>query len=304
MARRRKPWMRDVTGILLLDKPSGCSSNGALQEVRRLFAAAKAGHTGSLDPLATGMLPICFGSSTRLSDLLLDSDKRYRVEAKLGVRTDTGDADGQPVEHSTLRPGLDELRAAAAGLLGEIEQIPPMYSAVHHQGRRLYELARKGVEVERQPRRVSIHSLDILAADAEGFVLDVRCSKGTYVRVLVEDLAARLGALAHVTALRRTMVDPFDGLPMVELPRLRALAAEGGHAALDACLLPPARALAGWPLLRLDAARAFYMSRGQGVRVADAPTSGRVAVLGPGDVLIAIAEVDADGLVAPRKWLA
>jgi tRNA pseudouridine55 synthase len=295
--------MRDVTGILLLDKPAGRSSNSALQEVRRIYSAAKAGHTGSLDPLATGMLPICFGSATRLSGLLLDSDKRYRVEARIGTRTDTGDADGAEIESNDVRPDAETWRRAAAELVGEIRQIPPMYSAVHHQGRRLYELARQGIEVEREARVVHIRSLDVLDVSDQHFVLDVRCSKGTYVRVLVEDLAARVGALAHVSVLRRSSVSPFEDDAMVSMDAVLD-AAEHGPEALDALLLPSARALSGWPVVTLDAARTFYMSRGQAVRVADAPVSGRVAVFGPGDALVAVAEVDEDGLVAPRKWLA
>lgn len=299
---RRKPGARDVHGILLLDKPTGMTSNGALQQIKRMYGAAKAGHTGSLDPLATGLLPICFGHATKLTTYLLESDKRYRVRARMGSRTDTADSDGEIVERTEHIAGAEALRPAIAAMLGEIEQIPPMYSAIKHRGRRLYELARKGEAVERQPRTVTIHSMQLLSVAESEFELDVHCSKGTYIRVLVEDLAHAAGTLAHVTMLRRTEVAPFSGEGMVGIAQLEQAASEGREA-LDRLLVSPSAAFAGWPQLSVDADRAFYLSRGQAVRVADAPKEGAVAVFGPDARLLGIAVINADGLVAPRRWM-
>lgn len=300
---RRKPGSRDVHGILLFDKPAGMSSNGALQHIKRLYRAAKAGHTGSLDPLATGMLPVCFGHATKITTYLLESDKRYRVRARMGQRTDTADADGQVIETAASRADESALRAAIPAFLGEIDQLPPMYSALKHQGRRLYELARAGEEVERKTRRIRIHELELSSVSETHFELDVHCSKGTYIRVLVEDLAQAAGTLAHVAELRRTAVSPFDGAGMVTAAQVEAAAAQG-TSALDALLLSPGAAFADWPRVDLDADRAYYMSRGQAVRVATAPKSGLVAVFGPEGQLLGIAEMDPDGLVAPRRWMA
>lgn len=302
MGRRRKPWMRDVNGILLLDKPEGLSSNHALQRVRRLYSAAKAGHTGSLDPLATGMLPVCFGPCTKLSHYLLDADKRYTVGMRWGARTATGDAEGDVIEENAVRPDADTVVRTVQRFIGEIEQVPPMYSAVHHQGRRLYEIAREGGEVERPSRVVTIYALEVGSQQGDILQLGVRCSKGTYVRTLVEDLARACGALAHVAWLRRDAVGPFAASAMHTMADVEA-AAEQGAEALDALLLPPSAALTDWPPVTLDAARAFYLSRGEAVRVAAAPLHGRVAIYGPGNALLALGEIDADGMVAPRRMM-
>ncbi|MCI5062083.1 MAG: tRNA pseudouridine(55) synthase TruB [Algiphilus sp.] len=302
MGRRRKPWMRDVNGILLLDKPEGLSSNHALQRVRRLYSAAKAGHTGSLDPLATGMLPVCFGPCTKLSHYLLDADKHYTVGMRWGARTTTGDAEGEVVEENAIRPDAATVARAAEAFVGEIEQVPPMYSAVHHQGRRLYEIAREGGEVERPSRSVTIYALDVGVTEGDILQLSLRCSKGTYVRTLVEDLAHACGALAYVGWLRRDSVGPFATAAMHRMDDVES-AAEQGAAALDALLLPPSAALTDWPAVTLDAARAFYLSRGEAVRVAAAPSRGRVAIFGPSHDLLALGEIDADGMVAPRRMM-
>ncbi|MBY8966487.1 tRNA pseudouridine(55) synthase TruB [Algiphilus sp. NNCM1] len=302
MGRRRKPWMRDVNGILLLDKPEGLSSNHALQRVRRLYSAAKAGHTGSLDPLATGMLPVCFGPCTKLSHYLLDADKHYTVGMRWGARTTTGDAEGEVVEENAIRPDAATVARAAEAFVGEIEQVPPMYSAVHHQGRRLYEIAREGGEVERPSRSVTIYALDVGVTEGDILQLSLRCSKGTYVRTLVEDLARACGALAYVGWLRRDSVGPFATAAMHRMDDVES-AAEQGAAALDALLLPPSAALTDWPAVTLDAARAFYLSRGEAVRVAAAPSRGRVAIFGPSHDLLALGEIDADGMVAPRRMM-
>lgn len=302
MSRRRKAWMRDVNGILLLDKPVGASSNQVLQRVRHLYGAAKAGHTGSLDPLATGMLPVCFGPCTKLSHYLLDADKHYTVTVAVGTRTSSGDAEGEVVATSDARPDLQALQAAAERFKGEIDQIPPMHSAVHHQGRRLYEIARSGGEVERKPRRISIHELHIDEVSGDSFRLRVRCSKGTYVRTLAEDITEAAGSLGHVAALHRDWLAPFPPEGMHSIEAVEA-AAEQGREALDALLLPPSVGLQDWPAVELDAARAFYLARGEAVRVATAPADGRVAIYGPGGALIALGEINADGMVAPRRMM-
>jgi len=305
MKSRIKPRIprRSVHGILLFDKPLGLSSNDALQRVKRLFRAEKAGHTGSLDPLASGMLPICFGQSTKLCGQLLDSDKRYTARLRLGEKTTTGDAEGEIIARSDAALlSREALEAAIPAFTGVITQVPPMYSALKHQGQRLYELAREGVEVERQPRQLTIHALRLTAFGGGECELDVHCSKGTYIRTLAEDLAAAVGHCAHLVGLRRTAVAPFEGQPL-SWEALEALAGQG-EAALDACLLDPALALRDWPQVRLEEARAHYLSRGQAVRVEGAPKEGRVAVLDEAGRLLCLAEIDAGGLVAPRRWLA
>lgn len=299
---RRNAQRRDVSGIVLLDKPVGSTSNAALQRAKQLFNARKAGHTGSLDPLASGLLPICLGEATKVSAYLLDANKRYLVTAALGARTDTGDSEGEVVEQrgpTSLDPDL--LEATLAQFRGTTEQIPPMYSALKHKGQRLYDLARKGIEVERKPRAVTIHELRLVAATNAGFELDVTCSKGTYVRTLVEDIAAAAGALAHVTGLRRTMVGPFDeeqGLvTLEELSRL----AELGPEAMDEVIRPMDQAMADRPPVRLGRESAWYLQQGQPVTVPGAPVSGWVRLYAENSRFIGMGEVLADGRIAPRR---
>ena len=246
MGARRKNKGRNVSGVLLLDKPQGCSSNHALQKVKHLFGAAKAGHTGSLDPLATGMLPICFGEATKISAFLLESDKRYHLKCQLGVSTTTGDAEGDVTETQDASTITEqEIRAVLPDFIGEIEQIPPMYSALKHNGERLYKLARQGIEVERKARSVKIHDIEFISLSKEDLPddgeqqqvileLKVSCSKGTYVRTLVEDIAKVLHLGAHITALHRLSVGPYEG-EMLTMEQLTVLA-EQGTDVLDACL--------------------------------------------------------------------
>jgi tRNA pseudouridine55 synthase len=296
---------RDVRGILLLDKPRGITSNRALQRVKRLYGAAKAGHTGSLDPLATGMLPICLGAATRLGTFLLDAHKVYRVTARLGIATDTGDADGAITERRDApRPSEPELRAALARFEGDIEQTPPMYSALKHDGVRLYKLARRGTVVARAPRRVSIRELKLERYAWPDAELLVRCSKGTYVRSLVVDIAAALGTIAHVAELRRLAVEPFDGEPMTTIEELESLAGSGGTSALDARLLPPERALPGWPEVLLSRDAAERLARGQAVAADPAWPQGRVMVYREPRELVAIGEVTPERRLAPRRVFA
>lgn len=307
MGRRRKLG-RDIDGILLLDKPLHLSSNEALQRVKRLYQANKAGHTGSLDPLATGLLPVCLGGATKFSTYLLDADKHYRVRIRLGVTTTTADAEGEILE---TRPvvGVDEarLRAVMARFLGPIEQLPPMYSAVKHQGERLYKLARQGIEVERQPRTVTIHRLALIDLALPELELDVHCSKGTYVRTLAEDIGAELGCGGHVIGLRRTGVGPYvePERRFVTLEEIEDLIAneEDPYPALDSLLLPLESALEHWPAVRLTADAAFYLCQGQAVLVPQAPTAGLVRLYDPSRHFLGVGCILDDGKVQPKRLL-
>jgi tRNA pseudouridine55 synthase len=297
---RAKTAKRTVDGILLLDKPLGLSSNTALQIAKRLYNADKAGHTGSLDPLASGLLPLCFGQATKLGAYLLDADKSYRARVRLGMATTSGDAEGEVIASSDPS-GLsrEQLEAAIPQFLGRIRQVPPMYSALKRDGQPLYRLARAGVEVEREAREVRIHELKLLAFGEGEFEFELRCSKGTYVRTLAEDWAAAVGQRAHLSALRRTGVEPFDTAAMVGLETLQALDPAGR----DALLLPPSAALAGWPQVEVDAALARRLAHGQAVSLGQQP-AGLLAVYGPGRELLGLAVGDGAGGLAPKRWLA
>ncbi len=254
---------REVDGILLLDKPRGRSSNQALGRVKYLLQAKKAGHTGALDPRATGLLPLCFGQATKVSGWLLDADKRYVAEARLGVETDSADLDGAVIREAEVPPvEPDALCELEQRFSGEQAQVPPMVSALKHQGRRLYELAREGVEVDRPPRPVQIHSLRIEQTAADRLRLEVHCSKGTYVRSLVADIGHALGCGAAVDTLHRVGHGHFDGASMVSLDAIEAAFAAGGAAAIEAMLLPPEAALAHWPSVTLDMTASAAMRHG------------------------------------------
>ena len=302
MFRRRQPG-RDVSGILLLDKPVGMTSNEALQVVKRLYRARKAGHTGSLDPLATGLLPLCLGEATKISAYLLDADKRYWVRVRLGVVTTTGDAEGEIVG---TRPvvGIDEdrVRQALAGFLGTIQQLPPMYSALKHQGQRLYKLAREGIEVPREPRAVNIHAIMLLGLDGEEFEMEVHCSKGTYVRTLAEDIGAALGCGAYVSALRRTGVGPYLADRMVGLPEIERRADEGFES-LDGLLLAIDSAVCHWPEVKLSEDAAYYLKLGQPVLVPKAPPHGWLRLYDARGRFLGVGEIEDDGKVAPRRLM-
>jgi tRNA pseudouridine55 synthase len=292
---------REVSGLLLLDKPRGLSSNAALQRVKRIYRASKAGHTGSLDPLATGMLPICLGAATRLSGYLLDAHKSYRVTAELGVATDSGDADGRVVRR-VEGPVPDEaaVRAALHTFLGEIDQVPPMHSALKQGGVRLYELARRGIEVPREARRVRIDVLELERYAWPTAIFTVRCSKGTYVRSLVVDLAAALGTVGHVRELRRLTVGPFAEGGMVALDALEALEMQGIEA-LDGLLRPPDAILAGWQRIVVTADARRRLAQGQSVPAAADWAAGAVAVYDDAGRFIAIAEVRLDRTLIPQR---
>lgn len=302
MARQKKD-LRDVHGVMLLDKPTGLTSNQALQRVKRLLKARKAGHTGSLDPLATGLLPLCFGEATKISAYLLEADKRYRTVGRLGVRTNTADAEGEVIETRPVEAyDAATIDAVLERFRGTIEQIPPMHSAVKIDGRRLYELARKGQEVERKPREVVIHELNLLSRTDDTLELDVRCSKGTYIRVLVEDIGEALGCGGHVEVLRRIGVAPYDEPQMVTLAQLEA-AAEQGPEALDAFLMPIESALAHWPRIDLDADGAHYIRQGQALQAVGAPTAGLLVLFDENGGFLGIGQILDDGRVAPKRLI-
>jgi len=294
---------RPVNGVLLLDKPVDWTSNAALQAVKRLYQAQKAGHTGSLDPLASGLLPICLGEATKLSGLLLNADKTYQFTCRLGVTTATGDAEGEILTTRPVGPlSREEVEAALRRFTGAIQQTPPMYSALKRNGQPLYKLARKGIEVERAPREVMIHDLRLLRLDGEELECALRCSKGTYVRTLAADLGEALGCGSHIVALRRTAVEPYDAVRMVTLEVLRERA-EQGLAVLDECLLPADSALPDWPAVRVRGDAAFYLRQGQAILVPRAPTQGWVRLYEGEEQFLGIGEILDDGRVAPRRLL-
>lgn len=295
-----RPPLRSINGVLLLDKATGLSSNAALQRVRRLFRAKKAGHTGSLDPLASGLLPVCLGEATKLAGFLLNHDKRYRVSIRLGVTTRTGDSEGEVLATAPV-PSLsrDQLMDVVNSFLGEILQCPPMHSALKHQGKRLYQLARQGIEVEREPRPVTIHELNLL--DYQGDVLDlyVKCSKGTYIRTLAEDIGAVLGCGGHVIALRRTEVGDLTLAASHTETSLASLS----DADLLETLLPPDTIVQPIPAVYLTEETGFDVRRGQAVLAPQSPANGWVRIYVRPDVFLGMGEVQDDGRIAPRRLL-
>ena len=301
-AKRRRG--RPVNGVLVIDKPQGMTSNEAVQKAKHLFGAQKVGHTGNLDPLATGVLPLCFGEATKFSQYLLASDKRYWSRIKLGVATDSGDADGKVLSRcSAAAIGRADLEAALTCFRGPIKQVPSMFSAIKHQGQPLYKLARQGIEVEREARDAFIHSNQLTAFDGDEFELEVHCSKGTYLRTIAADLGEKLGCGAHVTALRRRQAGPYDERDLVtfaELERIRLQ--EGGS--LDPLLLPLSSAVREWPEVRLSKDTAYYLRQGQPVLNAHAPTKGWVRLaeaVGDEARFFGVGEVLDDGRIAPRR---
>lgn len=295
---------RSVNGILLLNKPANISSNGALQRVKRLFNAKKAGHTGSLDPIATGMLPICFGEATKFSQFLLDSDKSYRVTGKLGIQTTTGDIEGEIVAERPIENVTQErMESIMAKFLGEIDQVPPMFSAIKFQGKPLYELARQGLEIERKARRIKIFAMQLEKLTADEFQFTVHCSKGTYVRTIVEDIGRELGCGAHVTQLHRMTVTPYGDAPMHSLESLEAMVAEGQFQALTACLLPVETAVEIFPAIKLSTSAEFYMRTGQSVRMTFPANSTLVRLMTEDERFLGMGEVMPDGRVKPHRML-
>lgn len=294
-----------IHGILLLDKPAGMTSNGALQKVKRLFNAKKAGHTGSLDPIATGMLPLCFGEATKFSQFLLESDKSYHVVAKLGVQTTTGDCEGAIVAtHPWESVTETQLLQVMKTFLGEGEQIPPMFSAIKYQGKPLYELARRGIEIERKPRQINLFSLVLNKFEQDTFTFRVHCSKGTYIRTLVEDIGRQLGCSAHVIGLRRINVSPYGDALMYTLSALEAIANSAGKEGLLSCLLPIETAVQIFPAVQLSTSAAFYLRMGQAVRAPFPLESPLVRLIAEDATFLGIGEVMSDGRVKPHRLLA
>lgn len=294
---------RKVDGIILLDKPKGFSSNAALQKVRWLLNAEKAGHTGSLDPLATGVLPLCFGEATKFSQYLLDADKGYETVMQLGVTTTTADAEGEVLERREVNIAAADIEALLPRFRGDISQIPPMYSALKRDGQPLYKLARAGEVVEREARSVTIARLELLDCTADKASLAVDCSKGTYIRTLVEDIGQLLGCGAHVAELRRVKAGPFGLVQTVSLEELERVHAEGGNEAVDRFLQPVDSGLEHWPLLSFSEHSSFYWLQGQPVRASDAPKFGMVRVQDHNGRFIGIGEVSEDGRIAPRRLI-
>ena len=290
---------RRLDALLLLDKPAGISSNAALQEAKRICRAAKAGHGGTLDPLASGLLPVLFGEATKFSQFLLGSDKEYVAEALLGVTTATGDAEGQVLERRPVEVDAAAIERALARLRGAIEQVPPMHSALKRGGRPLYELARKGERVERAARRVTVHELELLGRTGNTLRLRVRCSKGTYVRTLAEDIGATLGTGAHLAGLRRTAAGGFRVDQAISLEALAGL----DEAARDRCLMPVDALLDALPRIDLDPESARRFAQGRPVAHAPGPAA-RCRVYAQGGVLLGVGERDATGALKPRRLVA
>ncbi len=303
MARQRKQRGRAVNGILLLDKPAGISSNQALQRVKRLFNAAKAGHTGSLDVPATGLLPVCLGEATKVSGFLLDADKTYIATGSLGVTTTTGDASGEILEEKSV-PQLTEQQLVSIldRFRGCIEQVPPMFSALKHNGQRLYKLAYQGIEVKREPRQIEIYKLDLLALSKTEFTLKVHCSKGTYIRTLVQDIGAAIGCGAHTSMLRRLQSGPFNEEQMLTLEQLQEKA-DAGEADLDACLLPMDLSLPHLPGITLTKDVAHYLCQGQAVSANGLAATGLVRIYQQEGPFLGIGEHKGDGRVAPKRLI-
>ncbi|EFX91718.1 tRNA pseudouridine synthase B [Actinobacillus ureae] len=303
MSRPRKKG-RDVHGVFLLDKPQGMSSNDILQKVKRLFQANKAGHTGALDPLATGMLPICLGEATKFSQFLLDSDKRYQVTAKLGERTDTSDAEGQVVETREVNVGEAEIIAALDQFRGDILQVPTMFSALKHNGKPLYEYARQGITVEREARPITIFELRFIEYSAPYLTLEVHCSKGTYIRTLVDDLGEVLGCGAHVTVLRRLVVANYPIEAMMSYADLQNLSENQPLEALDQYLLPLDTAVESLPRINLTAEQTKAVGFGQRVKFENIDqTYGQVRLFSEHGQFLGVAEITNDNVIRPSRMV-
>ena len=293
---------RDIHGVFLLDKPQGMSSNDIMQKVKRIFQANKAGHTGALDPLATGMLPICLGEATKFSQFLLDADKRYLVTAKLGERTDTSDAEGQIVETREVKVKTPEILTALEQFRGDILQVPTMFSALKHNGKPLYEYARQGITVEREARPITIFELNFIEYNAPYLTLEVHCSKGTYIRTLVDDLGEALGCGAHVTMLRRTAVADYPTEKMLDWNALQSLAEQQDLSSLDALLLPMDTAVAKLPALTLNENQTQGIGFGQRVKF-DNPNrlQGQVRLFSHENRFLGVAVIDDNNVIRPQR---
>jgi len=290
---------RMVSGVLLLDKPAGFSSNQALQRAKWLYAAAKAGHTGSLDPAATGLLPVCFGEATKFSHYLLEADKTYNALIRLGITTTTGDAEGDVLQRNVVEVLQEDVERVLACFLGNLPQVPPMYSALKHKGKALYEYARAGVEIARASRQVTIHSLQLNSFKGEMLEITVSCSKGTYIRTLSEDIGVALGCGAHLAGLRRVVTGAFDISQAQTLEQVDQMTLEQR----DACLLPADMLLTGLPAVEVDEENAYYLRRGQAIWETRPGECGMLRLYGPERAFLGVGEIMEDGRVAPRRLL-
>jgi len=288
---------RKISGVLLLDKPFGISSNNALQQARRLYQAEKAGHTGNLDPLATGMLPLCLGEATKFSQYLLDANKTYQAVVKLGQTTATGDSEGEVLSTHPVNVNRSQVEKVLQSFVGVISQVPPMHSALKHQGKALYTYARAGVEIERKPREVTIYQLDLDEFNGDELTITVSCSKGTYIRVLAEDIGKALGCGAYMSALRRTIIGSFKLNRAVTLPQLEELDLAGR----DALLLPVDALIETMPKVVLDSESAHYLKQGQAIWCAKQATGSTLRLYDDQNCFLGIGEVMLDGKIAPKR---
>ncbi|NMP17454.1 tRNA pseudouridine(55) synthase TruB [Thalassotalea sp. Y01] len=306
MARRRKG--RQVDGVLLLDKPYEMSSNHALQAAKRIYFANKAGHTGALDPLATGMLPICFGEATKFSQFLLDTDKTYIVTAKLGIRTTTSDADGEVVSEKPVNISDAELLPALESFRGKSKQVPSMYSALKHKGQPLYKYAREGLTIEREARDIDVYRLDLLRFEGDEVDMEIHVSKGTYIRTIVDDLGELLGCGAHVSMLRRTTVGSYPVENMVTLEQLEQLLEQAREQdiapseLLDPLLLPMDTAVVGLSEVNVDDEAAHYLKHGNPVMMPGVSEDGLLKItVGDNKQFIGVGHINSDGMLAPKR---
>ena len=303
MSRQRRRKVRNISGIVVLDKANGLSSNAALQEVKRLYEANKAGHAGSLDPLATGVLPVCLGEATKVSQFLLDSDKRYRARIKLGIRTDTGDSEGSIIERNEgISVSRKAIERALTKFKGEIEQVPPMHSAIKMNGVPLYKLARKGIAVEREPRLVTLYQICLVEFVHSELELEISCSKGTYIRTIADDLGQELGCGAHVIELRRTQAGVFTEKDSISSEELALEKENRGLDKIDQFLIPMDRAIQDLPEVNLPSITASHVKNGQAVLVRHLPKNGLVRMY-EDEQFIGIGSIDDDGKVAPRRLI-
>ena len=303
MSRQRRRRVRNISGIVVLDKANGLSSNAALQEVKRLYEAHTAGHAGSLDPLATGVLPVCLGEATKVSQFLLDSDKRYRTRIKLGIRTDTGDSEGAIIERNEgISVSRKAIERALTKFKGEVEQVPPMHSAIKMNGVPLYKLARKGIAVEREPRLVTLYQICLVEFVNSELELEISCSKGTYIRTIADDLGQELGCGAHVIELRRTQAGVFTEKDSISAEELALEKENRGLDKIDQFLIPMDRAIQDLPEVNLPSITASHVKNGQAVLVRHLPKNGLVRMY-EDEQFIGIGSIDDDGKVAPRRLI-
>jgi len=303
LKEQKKKIKNNVKGILLLDKPVGISSNRLLQNVKYIYNAKKAGHTGSLDVPASGLLPICFGEATKVSGYLLNSNKKYFVQCKLGETTTTGDAAGTVLlARKITKVSESILTKIFKNFVGDIQQIPPMFSSLKHNGKRLYEFAYKGIEIERKPRDIRIYSIELLRISQDYFEIEVFCSKGTYIRTLVEDIGEEIGCGAHVSSLRRLETGPFNLLHSASLKEIEFTAKKGKQALYD-LLLPMDTALKDFPKILLTEDKVFCLRQGQSIEVSDIPRLGQLRIYNSSNEFIGLGDAIKNNLIKPKRLI-